>query len=194
MDWRSLTRVSGPVLEPVLPESLYDHLRLVEDDTEKSYADAVSHAAREWVEARNGIATLTQTWDIVFDGWWEGPLDLPYPPLQSVSYVRYLDTNGATQTLNPSSYVVLPGSPVAQIIWAPNASRPNLLERVGNVTIRMVTGYTSPAQVPATVRQAILILASTWFEHREAVGANTNFQRVPFTVNALLDQTRVRWW
>lgn len=194
MEWRSLTRVVAPEVEPVTPLLFYDHLRLVEDDVEKSYADTLRVAAREWVEERNGIATTTQTWEMVFDGWWDEVLDLPYPPLQSVTSITYIDTDGATQILDPAQYLVLAGSPVAQIAWAPNAIRPTVRNQPGAVKVRFVAGRANPADVPGTVKQAILLLAATWFEHREAVGANTVFQRVPYTVSALLDQTRVRWW
>jgi uncharacterized phiE125 gp8 family phage protein len=194
MDWRSLTRVVQPTIEPLIPREVYDHLRLVEDDEEKGYADSLAIAAREWVENRNGIAVMTQTWETKYDGWWDGVLDLPYPPLQSVSSIKYLDLNGALQTLDPANYVVLNGSPIAQIAWAPSAVRPALSQLPGSVTVRFVAGNATQASVPATIKQAILILTGTWFENRESVVVGTIVQRVHMTVQALLDQTRVRWW
>jgi uncharacterized phiE125 gp8 family phage protein len=194
MEWRSLTRVVEPSAEPLIPREVYDHLRLVEDDAEKGYADSLAIVAREWVENRNGIAAMTQTWVATYDGWWDGVVDLPYPPLQSVSSIQYLDTSGSLQTLDPANYVVLAGSPVAQIAWAPSAVRPALSQLPGNVRIRFVAGNASQASVPATIKQAILIMIGTWFENRESIVIGTISQKVPMSVQSLLDQTRVRWW
>jgi uncharacterized phiE125 gp8 family phage protein len=194
MEWRSLTRVVSPTVEPLIPREIYDHLRLVEDDEEKGYADSLAIVAREWVENRNGIAVMTQTWLATYDGWWDGVLDLPYPPLQSVAAIEYLDVDGVLQTLDPANYVVLNGSPVAQIAWAPSAVRPALSQLPGNVRVRFVAGLSDQQSVPATIKQSILIMVGTWFENRESVVIGTIAQKVPMSVQSLLDQTRVRWW
>jgi uncharacterized phiE125 gp8 family phage protein len=194
MEWRSLSRVSGPALEPVTPATVHAHLRLVEDGQEKDYATALIGAAREWAERRNGIATTEQVWELTLDGWWDYTLDLPVPPTQSITHVKYLDPDGVEQTLDPAAYALIAGFPIAQLAWRLDAVRPSHQDFPGAIRIRFVAGYADPNAVPKTVRQAILILVGTWFEHREAVGANTAFQKVPMTVEALLDQTKVRWW
>jgi uncharacterized phiE125 gp8 family phage protein len=194
MDWRSLTRVVPPAVEPFIPREIFDHLRLVEDDEEKGYANSLAIVAREWVENRNGIAIMTQTWEATYDGWWDGVLDLPYPPLQSVTAIQYFDTDGVLQTLDPANYLVLNGSPVAQIAWSPSGVRPALAQVPGSVRIRFVAGNQDQPSVPATLKQAMLILVGTWFENRESVVIGTIAQKVPMSVQSLLDQTRVRWW
>jgi uncharacterized phiE125 gp8 family phage protein len=194
MEWRTLTRVSGPDIEPLTPAQVYAHLRLVEDDAEKAYAAALIPAVRQYAENRNGIATTRQTWELVLDEWWDGWLDLPYPPLHQVESVKYLDPQGQEQTLDPSNYRVLVGSPVAQIGWTSTSVRPSLTGEGAAVRIRFSAGYATAQQVPKTIAHAMLILTGTWFENRESIGANVVYQRVPMTVEALLDQTRVRWW
>jgi hypothetical protein len=50
--------------------------------------------------------------------------------------------------------------------------------------------------VPNVIKQAVLLLAAHWFETREPVAAGFNSfpPEIPFTVTALLNQQRMRWW
>jgi len=194
MDWRSLTRTTAPVLDPVTSSEVYRHLRLVEDDTEKAYADAVADVAREYVEQNTGTALLTQTWEVRYDDWWDGVLELPYPPLQSVSSIKYIDNNGTEQTLAASQYQVQTGEPIGFVQWAANATIPVARAEAGAVRIVFVAGYTSASLVPRSLKQALLLLAAQWFENREPTlltGATP--QTIPFAVEALLNQYRSRW-
>lgn len=195
MDWRSLTRTTAPVLDPVTSSEVYRHLRLVEDDTEKAYADAVADVAREYVEQNTGTALLTQTWEVRYDDWWDGVLELPYPPLQSVSSIKYIDNNGTEQTLSASQYQVQTGEPVGFVQWAANATIPVVRAEAGAVRIVFVAGYTSASLVPSSLKQALLLLAAQWFENREpTANPYSSFPaEVPFTVTALLNQYRSRW-
>lgn len=195
MDWRSLTRTTAPVLDPVTSSEVYRHLRLVEDDTEKAYADAVADVAREYVEQNTGTALLTQTWEVRYDDWWDGVLELPYPPLQSVSSIKYIDNNGTEQTLSASQYQVQTGEPIGFVQWAANATIPVARAEAGAVRIVFVAGYTSASLVPSSLKQALLLLAAQWFENREpTANPYSSFPaEVPFTVTALLNQYRSRW-
>lgn len=195
MDWRSLTRTTAPVLDPITSSEVYRHLRLVEDDTEKAYADAVADVAREYVEQNTGTALLTQTWEVRYDDWWDGVLELPYPPLQSVSSIKYIDNNGTEQTLAASQYQVQTGEPIGFVQWAANATIPVARAEAGAVRIVFVAGYTSASLVPSSLKQAMLLLLAQWFENREPTQSPFSAfpAEVPFTVTALLNQYRSRW-
>ena len=194
-EWRTLTRITAPVLDPVTQSEVYRHLRVVEDATEKAYADAVAEVAREYVEQHTGTALLTQTWEITFDEWWQGVLELPYPPLQSVTSIKYLDADGVEQTLSASSYTVTTGDPVGFVQLKSDITVPVIKSEAGAVRIRFVSGYTAAANVPASLKQAVLLLASQWFENREPTANPFNAfpSEIPYTVNALLNQYRSRW-
>lgn len=197
IEWRSLTRITPPATEPISTTELYRHLRLVEDATEKAYADAVLAVAREWVENHTGTSCLTQTWELKLDEWWrEDGIKIPLPPLQSITSVKYLDQDGVEQTLAASQYRVLTGAPIGELYWAYDVTAPEIRQIPACVTIRFVAGYTSAANVPNVIKQAILLLCGHWFEHRENVmiPANAFPPEVPFTVTALLNQQRSRWW
>ena len=195
MTWRSLTRITGPASEPVTATEVYRHLRLVEDDTEKAYADAVAVVAREWVEQHTGRALLQQTYEVTFDHWWDGYVELPYPPLQSVTSVKYIDNDGVEQTLSSSLYDVFTGDPIGRIQWAYDASAPVARGEPGAIRIRFVAGYADADAVPEGLKQSILLLAAQWFENREPTANPYNAfpSEVPYTITAILSQHRSRW-
>ena len=192
--WRTLTRITAPVLDPVTQSEIYRHLRLVEDATEKAYADAVAEVAREYVEQYSGTALLTQTWELTLDEWWSGVLELPYPPLQSVSSIKYIDSDGVEQTLSASAYSVTTGDPVGYVQFAADTTVPVARAEAGAIRIRFVSGYTAAANIPASLRQAVLLMTAQWFENREPVLLSGAIpQQIPMTARALMDQYRSRW-
>lgn len=193
-EWRTLTRITAPVLDPVTQSEIYRHLRLVEDATEKAYADAVAEVAREYVEQYSGTALLTQTWELTLDEWWSGVLELPYPPLQSVSSIKYIDSDGVEQTLSASAYSVTTGDPVGYVQFAADTTVPVARAEAGAIRIRFVSGYTAAADIPASLRQAVLLMTAQWFENREPVLLSGAIpQQIPMTARALMDQYRSRW-
>jgi uncharacterized phiE125 gp8 family phage protein len=193
-EWRTLTRITAPVLDPVTQSEIYRHLRLVEDATEKAYADAVAEVAREYVEQYSGTALLTQTWELTLDEWWQGVLELPYPPLQSVSSIKYIDSDGVEQTLSASAYSVTTGDPVGYVQFAADTTVPVARAEAGAIRIRFVSGYTAAADIPASLRQAVLLMTAQWFENREPVLLSGAIpQQIPMTARALMDQYRSRW-
>src|SRR5690348_7194347 len=60
-------------------------------------------AVQERGELSTGRAFLTQTWDYILDRCPREPfIEIPKPPLVSVTSFTYVDTQGNAQTLDPS--------------------------------------------------------------------------------------------
>lgn len=193
--WRSLNLITAPVLEPLTAAEVYGHLRIVEDNAEKAYAAALIPAARQWAESRNGMAVLSQTWEMTLDEWWSGVLNVPLPPLQSIVSIKYIDQQGVEQTLTPSLYGVITGFPCGQVYWVDGVFPPSNRTVPGGIKIRFIAGSSLVADVPTTIRQALLLLIGVWFENREGVvTSGAAPKEIPFAVSALLDQSRFRWW
>jgi uncharacterized phiE125 gp8 family phage protein len=92
--------------------------------------------------------------------------------LQGVTYVHYLDTSGATQTVDPNTYVVSaptgPRSARGRITLAYAKYWPPLLVQRDVVTVRMVLGYgATAASVPEDIKAAMLLMIGTWYEERQ---------------------------
>src|SRR5579864_6034130 len=131
-----LVQTAAPAQEPLTLQDVKDWIRADSGDTSQ---DAVLNdlivAARRHCEERAHLALITQTWQLTLDrfpglsyfapdnpGWDYMRLGvdadprairLPRPPLQSVLSVTYVDMNGVTQTVDPTTYLVdttsLPG-------------------------------------------------------------------------------------
>lgn len=186
--------VTPPASEPIATATARAHLRLGDDTSQDDAVDRCIAAARERVEAKLGRALVEQTIDVFLDRFpsgggyllrsvrdcgWDHPrflpgpvaVTIPRPPLQSVSWVKYLDESGTLRTLDPSAYRVLPST------FMPGRIEPSLSAAtwpataplLDAVTIRCVCGYGDPSDVPAAITAAILLIVGHLFEHREEV-------------------------
>lgn len=145
-------------------------------------------AARDRGELVSQRAFITQTWDYVLDAFpWESWIEIPRPPLQSVTYVRYVDAAGVTQELSAvTDYLV-------QAPTGPRASRgrvclrawrswPVTLAQAGAVTVRFVAGYgATGASMPPLLIDALCLDLGTRHEHREDVIVGTGVASLPTT-------------
>ena len=115
---------------------------------------------------KRGNSTPHIRW--TFEGFCE-PLVLLYPPLSSVTSVKYYDSDNTLQTLDSSVYLVDTYSEPGTITLAPNQSWPSVKDRVNAVQVEYVAGYgTSSSDVPEEARQTIIALAVDMYEHPEA--------------------------
>lgn len=188
--------------EPVTLAEAKSHLRVVGAEDDDWIEDQLIPAARQWCEEFTGRQFVQATYDLYLDSFpsdahlvgsgrstYRGSeIRLPRPPLSSVTSITYLDGDGASQTLSSALYRVdtrgIVGSiaPVVGQVW------PDTYDTTNAVTVRFVAGYSS---VPPAIKQAVLIVVATLFEHREAVIVGPNAALVPFAAKALLYPFRV---
>lgn len=108
-----------------------------------------------------------------------GAQALPYGPVIGITSIKYVDPAGVEQTLDPAAYQLV-GEGLAP---APSASWPQVRGDAEGVRIQYEAGF---EPVPPAVRQAILLLVSTWFRNRSAVITGTIVSDMPHGVAALL--------
>lgn len=157
-------------------------------------------AARLQVERITRRGLLSQTWELQLDAFPAGAvIELPLPPLLSVTSVTYQDTAGAWQTLAASAYVVTgPAGPIAErgrITLADGATWPTTADEADSVKVRFVAGYgTTAAAVPDDLRQAVLMLVGELYEQRAETITGTIVGRTTRAVDALVGPYRsLRW-
>lgn len=153
---------------------------------------ALIQAAREYTEGFQNRALVTQTWELVLDEWpAEDYIDIPLPPLQSITSIVYKDTAGTEATMSTGDYIVDVDSFVGRVALAYGKSWPSAtLYPYGGIRIRFVAGYGLAVSVPQATKQALLLLIAAWYENREGI-SERSMQEVPFAVKALLDMNRV---
>lgn len=140
-------------------------LRL-DDTAEDGLLTKLIATARLHVEAVTGRAMLDQSWRLVLDDWpARRSLALPVGPVQSLLAVTAFDLDDEPHALDPAQFVLQAG----HLLLPQALGAPALRKRLG-LEIDYVAGYGSdPAQVPADLRHAALVLVAHWFEHRDAV-------------------------
>ncbi len=183
----SLTLNTAPASEPVTLSELKDHLRVVGGD-EDTYLTSLIVACRELCEIHTRRRFVTQTWDYFIEDWPEGAtLEIPFPKLQSISFIKYKDSTGTLVTWDSVNYEIdsanTPGyiSLEALLSSWPTLS-PNDIQRI---QIRFVCGYGNAAAVPEPIKMAIKMMAAHFYANREDV-APSDLKEIPMCSKYLL--------
>jgi uncharacterized phiE125 gp8 family phage protein len=110
----------------------------------------------------------------------------PKPPLISVESITYYDQSGTVQTLDPSQYYAVPGTP-GRIAPSPGLQWPATQDRIGGITIAFTAGFgTLPASVPDQIPAAIKLLVGNLYRNRESL-VDGVVTEIPKTVDYLLN-------
>ncbi len=156
--------------EPVSLDEAKRYLR-VESAVEDPVVASLVLAARLHIEGALDIAMLTQSWSLFLDCWPEdGRVDIPLGPLSSVDSVKVYGADEVAQTVSPTTYVVDLSSLRPRLIRNAGAVWPTPGLSANGIEIAVTAGYgDTPDQVPAPIRQAMLMLVAHWYEQREPV-------------------------
>jgi len=167
--YRTYKVITPAAALPVDLQRVYDHLRRDSDAGDEEYVQLLVRAAASYVEQRCGLALITQTIEDTHDGFPAGdPLELRIAPVQSVTHVKYLDTDGAEQTWDAANYVQDLRSIKARIGLTEDATYPDTQGVLNAVTVRYVAGYgDTAASVPHQIQQAILLMVGRMYDNRE---------------------------
>jgi len=176
--------ISEPATEPVTLAQVKLHSRIShsEDDSWLTMAIVV---ARQYIEKTCELSLITQTRRTTFAGFHKPWLTLAYGPTISITTIEYYDQANDLQTLatyqaalesNPCLIVPAAGQP-----WP--STMPN---RIDAVKVTYVAGYGAAENVPAALKQGILLLVDFWYSNRSAVEMGSPGP-IPFGVDALLN-------
>lgn len=180
--------------EAALPVAAFRaHLRLGSgfdlpaDEEETRALTGFLRAAIATIEGRTGKVLLRGIWRMTLDDWRdEYGQSLPMAP---VSEVQSIEIETADGTLHPV--------PAERWRLSPDAARPVIRPRSGSLpsvpqngqlVIRFVAGFgESWAQVPADLAQAVMMLATRYYEDRSDDHAR---HVLPMGVSALIERWR----
>lgn len=160
---------SPPTIEPISLTDAKAHLR-VETIAEDLLIAGLIATSRMRLERHLGLALIAQGWSIFLDAWPDPsvPLELPVAPLMSLVAVRFYDASDAVTTLPLAEFQLDRVSRPVRLVRRIHAPLPADRRRLASVEIAVTAGYgTTPADVPAPLRQALLQLIAHAFEHRD---------------------------
>ena len=192
MKYNSVTRATGPAVEPLTVAEAKLHRRVdISDDD--AYIGTLITAAREWVENYLDRTLITTQLILRAAEFPTEELELPRPPMvasgtATAVVITYTLADTTTATLSTALYRVdrttTPGN-VAPII---NGTWPSdVIEDANAVAVTYWAGYgPTSASVPATIRHAMLMLIGHWYDRRSAVLTGTISKPIEFAVESLL--------
>lgn len=166
------------------------HLRIFHD-TDDDYIEGLVSAATYHLDGPDGALGRclgSQKWIWTIDGFPSGncPLSIPMPPTVSVDAVAY-DNTVNVEAAYTGFRVLHPGATTGTyLLPAIDGEYPDTNGEPGCVRVTLTAGYDP---LPTTIKHAILLLVSHWFEHREAAvdsGAKFGLLELPFGVRTLL--------
>lgn len=144
-------------------------------------------AADEYVEKRTNLALMEQTFVLRLRRILPA-VQLPRPPLKSITSVKYAVTGGTEQVLSD------PDDRVRIDRMLPTIDT-GLVEQAGTMEIEYVVGADDPEKVPAALRQATYLLSAHYVTAREAGYFEPRIMQVAktieFGVDALVKEFRV---
>lgn len=191
MNYHALELITAPAEEPVSLSEAKAHLR-VDIDDDDTYITTLITAARRHTEAVMRKALITQTWDVFLEKFPSSRyIELPRPPLQSVTHIKYYDDDDAESTYSSDNYYVDMKSQPGRVILRDDASWPgNDLRDANGVAVRIVAGYGDAEDVPEQLAQAILLLVGHLYENREAVTDSRILRTTPMAYDMLIQPLR----
>lgn len=163
----SLTLNSPPAAEPVTLDEAKAHLK-VDTTGEDALIASLIVAARARAEWHTGRALITQSWTLWLDAWPpDGVIEIPLPPLQSVTGVTAYAYDDTSSLLDVETYRVDVSSAPGRL-QPKNVIVPPLvtLRSINALAIAFTAGYGDAAAVPQAIKQAILCTIADLYSHR----------------------------
>jgi uncharacterized phiE125 gp8 family phage protein len=168
----------------------------VDDSTDDALIATMLKAARQAVESRQNISTLTKTivqklerfpssYKVATD--YENVIKLLVYPVVNVSSITYLDENGVLQTLAQNLYEV---DTYRGIIGeAVDQDFPDTYLSLNDVTITYTAGFgTAATDCPSDIRIAVLKLIANMYDNR-----GDSVYKMPTASDVMLNRHKYDW-
>ncbi len=156
--WKVTT---APAIEPVTLAELITFGRL-DSGVEDTMLEGFLEAARQATESYLGRALIEQSITMKMD-WWPGTVvELPRPPLISITKVATLDEDDTETTYSSDNYYVITEGIPGKIILKQSVTAPQNTDRnYGGYLIEFKAGYGTMANdVPRPIREGIMLWAA----------------------------------
>jgi len=190
---------TAPIKYPITREEAKDHLRidldLTEDDT---YIDTLIATATQQTEQFLHRRLITQTWYQYLECFPDtNIIKIPFGKLQSVTSLKYKDSDGDETTWTASNYIVDADSDPGEIVLGYEKVWPTATLYPSNpITIEFVCGYgLTGADVPSNIKHGIKLGISDLYENREnqVVVGSANLIELK-TIRSLLTPFKIDWF
>lgn len=182
-----LTIITPPAEEPIDYTELSAFLRL-DQSYDQSLVEALGVAARLFFETYTKLTVIETVFEVSFDNFNDLGMRLPRRPCSEVNEVRYIDTLGDEQTLDPSLYTFDQKDIYSRIRPVRGTTFPATNHQPNSVTIQFTAGAEDAASVDDLSKTAIKMLADHFYNNRSPVVsvATGSSAKLPFGLDAML--------
>lgn len=180
---------TAPTSEPISTVEAKLFLK-VTHSSEDALIDNMVTAARQFLEAFTKRSFVTQTWQRFLD-FFPYEIELYHGTVASVTHIKYIDEDGAQQTLNSSLYQTDLISNPARIQRAVDQDWPDI--KVGTlnaVEIEFITGVADD-KVDQKVIEPILLLIGHIYANRQDVVVGSQVNKMPKGSEYLISSLRL---
>ncbi|MES2916807.1 MAG: hypothetical protein V4753_16965 [Pseudomonadota bacterium] len=181
-----------PVPSLALPvEEMKDHLRMgsgfAEDALQDGLIEAYLRAAMAAIEGRIGKMLFQRRFLWVLECWRDAEQALPVAPVAGIVSVTLVDAAGGETVVPVGAYRLIPDLHRPRLAGK-GTSLPTIPSE-GLVKVVFDAGFGAAwADIPVDLRQAVLLLAGEYYEHRHDDGAQA--AGLPFGVVTLIERWR----
>ncbi|MGD0781227.1 MAG: hypothetical protein ABSA30_00045 [Candidatus Aminicenantales bacterium] len=180
----------------------------VTNSAEYPYLAGLVQKAVELVERELARQLLTATWCAYLDAF-PTEIQLERTPVRTVTEIRYVDANGIQNVLPADQYQFDVASkdfaarvqPAYGLIWPVTrgysrtwptieanhlGELPEITGYYNAVQVTFTAGYGLPADVPACIKHAIMVMVADWYRDRESTVLGQTVTPVPNAIQRLL--------
>lgn len=145
--------ITPPAALAVSLATAKEHLKITGSDQD-TLVTAWIEGITAHAEHVTGRAFINQTWRVTLDRF---PDAIEIPTSASSVTVKYYDTSGVEQTLDPADYVVDAVNVPGYVVPGVGKAWPETYERINSVAVDVVCGYgSSETSVPSGLKLYIL--------------------------------------
>lgn len=154
--------------DPITLDQAKEFLRVDTEDDDGLILAQIT-GATNYAQDVQGRKYMTQTWTYYLDEWPDKDyINLPFPPLQSITSLKYTDSADAVTTVSTSSYNVDSVSEPGRLVLAYGETWPLVtLAPLNPIAIVFTCGYGGADDVPEETKNAIKLILDELYETRE---------------------------
>ncbi len=188
--WHGVAVIQKPGLLPVDLQEVKHRLRIDAPDDDSLLTKLIKGAVAR-IDGPGGIgyAMMQQTWRKSFDCF-PSTIYLPGAPVKSVVAIKYLDSDGIEQTLDPTDYRVDVLSEPVRVVPAYGLSWPTVRDVIGSVYVDYLLGEESDSAVEPDLIDAVCLLVGHRYENREAAVVGVSAGELPLSFNDIIRDHR----
>lgn len=164
---RSWIVSTAPTVEPITVDDVKEFAR-IDGNVEDTLIEGFISAVREATELYLGRALIQQTIVMIMDWWPSRCVELPQPPLISISSVVTRDEDDAATTYSSDNYYAVVESIPGQLVLKQGVSAPSVTDRdIGAYKITYLAGYGEySTDVPQQIKEAMKLWVTEVYENR----------------------------